>query len=235
MNVCLQVGCNNTAGPDALWCPEHKQGMTTAPNKELEEHRSNIHYCWTTGGPYTGISYGDGLQLPPPKHLGHVTPQSIPTVVRDKLAAVMIAGDMALLLGPKGTGKTCALWAAAYMWLYREVRARFKFIKWPKLLELTNDASHGNSDARTALSQLKQLQGLLLLDDLCYTEPKADTRAYIFDLLDYRYEHNKPTIANTNCSPDEITQTLGGNVLSRFEQSGLIHLTQVHDFRTIKN
>jgi DNA replication protein DnaC len=61
---------------------------------------------------------------------------------------------------------------------------------------------------------------LLVLDEVGVQFGSETEKMYLFEILNGRYENQKPTIVITNLSPDEVSDYLGERVIDRLSEGG---------------
>ena len=136
------------------------------------------------------------------------------------------------LLGMVGTGKTRLAWSIAWAWLNRG-----RSVLYYQVEELLDALREGYSawekgDAIGYHIVLKHTQnvGLLILDDFGAEHGTAWAKAKLDQIVDYRYVHQKPLIATTNLTLDQLAE----RVADRLSEGTLIQLMG-DSFRLKKN
>lgn len=117
----------------------------------------------------------------------------------------------AVLLGPTGTGKTFAAWAAVHELARRGWRWGGASV--PELL----DSLRPDREPLACLSA-----EVLLLDDLGAERATEWTGEQIGRLLDERWNREAPTIATSNLAPDRLAEWLGERAWSRLAGGALV-------------
>lgn len=59
---------------------------------------------------------------------------------------------------------------------------------------------------------------VLLLDDLGAEKSTEWTQAILFEIIDYRYNNNRPIIITTNCLPEELKEKIGERSVDRLRE-----------------
>jgi DNA replication protein DnaC len=118
-------------------------------------------------------------------------------------------GVSLLLMGPTGTGKTHIAFAAA-----REVVAHGVSLAYWNLTQLSADLDWRSAGHRDALDRAKQV-GLLVLDDLGVEGDNDWMRSHVYDILDARWTHDRPTAITSNLLPATIAERVGERTYSR--------------------
>lgn len=133
-----------------------------------------------------------------------------------------------LLEGTYGCGKTHL--AAAVGNLRLDKGDMVLFITTPDLLDHLKSSFSPRADANydETFERIRDA-GLLILDDLGVENPSEWSKEKLFQLLNYRYSHNKPTIITTNRELD----TLDPRIRSRLLDVNVIHHITIHapDYR----
>ena len=136
------------------------------------------------------------------------------------------------LLGESGTGKTHIAFAIGWAWLaqgksvlYYQVESlldalREGYSKWEK----------GDSDGYNRVLKFAQNAGLLILDDFGVQHETKWANSKLDQIVDYRYEHQKPLLATTNLSLNRLPP----RIVDRLTEGWLIHLMG-ESFRKQKN
>lgn len=150
-----------------------------------------------------------------------------------------------ILSGDKGQGKTHLmaavandLFARAHQPLYvvvpdwlDYVRAGFRTSGPTGPHDTVTVAENGDSvDER--MRQAKEVD-VLLLDDLGAEKRSAWSDQVLYQLLNYRYNEEKPTIISTNCSMEPGASGIEARILSRMRDRGLSHIIPLYgpDYR----
>lgn len=134
-----------------------------------------------------------------------------------------------IFVGPAGKGKSRAAW----MLLKREILAgrRCYGITATQLAKYAADQWHSRAEERNAAETvLRECKGcsILLLDDLGKQKFTERAELELYDVLEYRTSHKKPTIATSNADGKSFRQMLsedrGEPILRRLQQfSTAIH------------
>ena len=124
-----------------------------------------------------------------------------------------------IILGNYGTGKThlavavCRVLAAAgYSVSFTKCSEMLKKVKetWGKF----------SDEAERAVIRTFRLPDLLVIDD-CGVQFNSDAERNIFyDVVDFRYDHMRPTIITANCNEGELKMLIGERVYDRMRDDG---------------
>lgn len=118
-----------------------------------------------------------------------------------------------LFHGPCGIGKTHLAAAIANRLMGK---MELLYISCPDLLLELREAFQGKR-VENKLNIAKSIP-LLFLDDIGAEKPSEWVQETLFVLLNYRYEHQLPTILTTNFSLKELSIRLGDRIVSRISQ-----------------
>lgn len=130
------------------------------------------------------------------------------------------AGRSLILSGKVGTGKTHLACAVAnhlaaegrYIPMYRTVSGLLQYIK-------------GSYDNRSGYSELQAFSALvtphlLVIDEVGATKPTEFELATLFNVINGRYEQQKPTVIITNLKPSELAEAIGERCVDRLREGG---------------
>jgi DNA replication protein DnaC len=131
-----------------------------------------------------------------------------------------------ILVGPAGKGKSRAAWMLIKRWMLEGKRcygttatqlAKAAADQWHSRVEERNKAEFVIQECRGA--------GILLIDDLGKQKFTERAELELFDILEYRTSHKKPTIATSNADGKTFRQMLS-------EDRGEPILRRLHQFST---
>jgi DNA replication protein DnaC len=128
------------------------------------------------------------------------------------VASVNLGRSM-LLLGPTGTGKTHQAYGAIRELAVTGVAARWVVTTTADMYAALRPR-HG-IDSEAEFLRYRDAR-ILLIDDLgAERKPTEFTEEINFRLINWRYEHQLPTLITSNLVPKEISERLGDRVTSR--------------------
>lgn len=124
----------------------------------------------------------------------------------------IVTGPSLLLIGSTGTGKTYAAYGAV-----RALAVSGVGCSW---LVTTAADMYGQLRPRPKVDSEEEFDryarcGLLVLDDLGAAKGSEWNEEINYRLVNYRYEHHKPTLITSNVPPKELAGALGDRVASR--------------------
>lgn len=127
----------------------------------------------------------------------------------------VLHGPSLLLAGPTGTGKTYQAFGAI-----RALTVSGAACSW---LAITAADCYARLRPRHRVDAEAEFQaisnaGLLLLDDLGAAKSSEWNEEVNYRLINYRYEHEKPTIITSNVAPKYLGAALGDRVSSRLSE-----------------
>lgn len=144
---------------------------------------------------------------------------SIPKKIKDitlvdENAQIFSAGlykDL-IILGPTGVGKT----VLAYKLMERYITDGYPctLVTIAELLRQFDEFRHANDGTHPFTKYGKQ-ECVVVLDDLGTGRQADREREIMYQIMDYRYMHNLPTIITSNLTLDQIESTFDGRLLSR--------------------
>jgi len=136
-----------------------------------------------------------------------------------------------LFEGEAGMGKTHLASAIANELLEKEVDVLFLVV--PEFLD-TLRFSYNNENNANEEELIKRAQStqVLILDDLGAHNFSQWTRGKIFNLINYRLNHQLPCVITTNLSADELNMEIGSRTVSRImEICDIYYLDSDKDIR----
>lgn len=131
-----------------------------------------------------------------------------------------------ILFGPCGTGKTHLAAAIANRWI---TKLPVLFVSCPEMLQGFRESMSGKSQD-SALKIAKDVR-LLIVDDIGAEKPSDWVRETLFVLINHRYEHKLPTIFTTNCTQQQLAESLGKRIASRMIEMCRLIRIEDQDYR----
>lgn len=133
---------------------------------------------------------------------------------------VLTTGRSAVFVGTPGTGKTHLASAIAQA-VARRYNASFCYVTVLRAMRAIKatwreDSEQSESDVVWKLTS----PDLLILDEVGVQFGSEFEKNILFDVINYRYEHRKPTIFLSNLSAPELTAYLGERVVDRLREDG---------------
>lgn len=132
-----------------------------------------------------------------------------------------------ILAGPVGTGKTHL--AVAVLNAAIEQGVQPYFIPAPDMIRKLGASYQDDS----TMEYLWMLQGseLLVLDDAGKEMTQEKNKEFMFQLLNNRYEGDRPTVITTNLSPNDLIGRYGDAVASRLREVADLVIVDGADYR----
>lgn len=122
------------------------------------------------------------------------------------------SGPSLVILGPTGTGKTFEAWGAV-----RALAASGAGFSWSVTSAADMYAAlrpRHRVDAEEEFERYARA-GLLVIDDLGAAKTSDWVEEINYRLINYRYEHNRPTLITSNVPARDLAEALGDRVTSR--------------------
>lgn len=143
------------------------------------------------------------------------------------------AGRCLILLGKPGTGKTHlaasiadhVIRSASASAVYRTVSGILTYIKG----SYDRDVEYSEAEAFASLVK----PALLIIDEVGATKPTEFEQATLFQIINGRYEEQKPTVVISNLDPHELPAALGERCVDRLREGGGIAL--VFDWKSVRS
>lgn len=122
------------------------------------------------------------------------------------------------LFGPTGTGKTYALLSLIKALYKREIPLYWiRYMNVKNLDEEILDRMRNHGTASSFLTSLSQSM-LLFIDDFGVDRLSERFIRDIYQIIDYRWSHEKPTVFSSNLKPEEIKKLYGDRIFSRLQE-----------------
>lgn len=116
------------------------------------------------------------------------------------------------LLGETGVGKTYQAYGALKSALWKEEKVSWQAVSEADLLGSMRPRN--GVDPETELAKYRTA-GILLVDDFGSSKASEWVEEVTYRIVNWRYEHMKPTIFTSNLTPDAIKDSVGDRVASR--------------------
>lgn len=134
------------------------------------------------------------------------------------------AGRCLLLVGNVGTGKTHLASAISEyvirergcLAVYRTLYSLMQYVKG----SFGHEAQYTEAQAYESLIE----PHLLVIDEIGSTKQTEFEQATLFNVINGRYEQQRPTLVISNLMPDELEKSLGDRVMDRLRENGGICL-----------
>lgn len=142
----------------------------------------------------------------------------------------------AILLGPSGAGKTLAALALLHR-LVRDAQrtATTEAVSWVEQMRWTTAHTlararrqYGLGDGEAPDVEKAMWATVLFIDELGFEKNDASTDFVIFEILDYRYSHRKPTIVTSGLTRPEFVARYGDAFVRRIAGDGVGSLIDTH-------
>jgi DNA replication protein DnaC len=130
-----------------------------------------------------------------------------------------------LLSGANGTGKTHLACAAL-----KQFRAGRIYTMFEIGVLLRNAYQHGANREKEVLDMLVRTP-LLVIDELGRTSGKDWEKDWCSHIINKRHENYKPLIIISNLKREYLANRIGGDILSRFDEDGIILSFTGEDYR----
>jgi len=126
------------------------------------------------------------------------------------------------LLGGVGTGKTRLTWTIAWAWLNKGWSVLYYQVE--ELLDALREGysrwEKGDAEGYHVVLRHAQNTKLLILDDFGAEHGTLWAKAKLDQIVDYRYVHQKPLIATTNLTLEQLSE----RIADRLSEGTLIQL-----------
>lgn len=137
---------------------------------------------------------------------------------RERVARIVAANGIAVLLGPRGTGKTQMACSIAHEVCFNAGKA----VRYFRLADFTADL-RANFDG--PVSEAKWLNRyavlpLLVLDEVHEMRGTEFNDEVFRGTVDRRYMKRRPTVLISNLKPGEFAEVVGESVMSRISECG---------------
>jgi len=174
--------------------------------------------------------------------LGYYEPEFLETARRSLAAAREFVRECLegrarrglLFTGPVGSGKTFLASAIANALVEREHDVFFVVV--PELLEaIRSGIGRPDSEGENEMERRARTGAVLVLDDLGAHNYTEWTRNTLYSLLNYRINHELPTVITTNLSLEQLEYYLGERTTSRILEHCRVYRLRVgQDIRRVK-
>lgn len=209
-----------------IWsrCPECQAELKRLREKaEAEEKERKRIEQWQMSLGYSGIParfHDRTLESFKAEDPGQKAALSFATAYANGFDECLQTGRGAIFIGKPGTGKT-HLACGIGLQVMEQNRARVLF-------KTVQRAIRGIKDTWTKGSEITESEAiaelvdpeLLILDEVGVQFGSDFEKNTLFDVLNERYEHRRPTIFLSNLTKQEITGFLGERVMDRLREDG---------------
>ena len=137
----------------------------------------------------------------------------------DEFDEVVRTGRSAIFVGGPGTGKTHLAIGVAHQVLKNGRAAIFLTVQ-RAIRRIKDTWNRGSSETESQTVRALTYPDLLILDEVGIQHGSETERHLLFDVLNERYENNKPTIYLSNLTIEEVKPFLGERVFSRMREGG---------------
>ncbi len=127
-----------------------------------------------------------------------------------------------VVIGDIGTGKTYFLWCLVKILLYKICETELIFTKF---IDIDNDFINENLISKTSLNTIKKYQDIpfLFIDDFAIYQPSEIMQTHLFEILNHRWQHFKPTIIATDFN-NKIKESFCNGKMFDFDTYTCIHM-----------
>ena len=192
--------------------------------RERKEYAARLRSLWR--GDVRPVDT-EGYRFPvPPVRFREAVPESLSKGLFEQLVRVVVDGEMGVLLGPIGVGKTHALWALVFAVVSKNRRKTVQFVDWSDLcLWASQSDSFGEygAEIRAMMSTLASCD-LLMVDEFGTTTPKDNQFHRIHKVLNERYAAKRPTLLATTVDLAGLEESMGQALVSRLRGGHIIEL-----------
>jgi DNA replication protein DnaC len=162
----------------------------------------------------------------PKRHAKRAVGQIKPVFSEQAQGAIRTAlasDSILLLLGPRGAGKTQVAVQVAIERI-RDGRSPGRYLKTTDMFAIIKATWTSTEREDDVLRRLRKTP-LLVLDEFHEMGTTEWEQRTVVNLLDHRYDDEVPTILISNCTPENVAQTINPSVLDRAnERGGILHL-----------
>jgi DNA replication protein DnaC len=139
--------------------------------------------------------------------------------------------SIAFICGPPGSGKTHIAVATIRRWVMaKKDNARF-FVSGQLMGAIKDGFRDGTSEG---VIRRAEDATLLILDDLGSEMATDWVKETVYNLINYRYNHLKPTLVTSNLTLNEIRDTYHARLASRLASGVIVNLSAMPDMRTAR-
>lgn len=143
--------------------------------------------------------------------------KEVPEKIRDHLKQMAKTKKGIYIWGECGTGKTHVVYGIMKHCIEKRIPARI--YNSPELLDIIRHFYGQRYEYRDdELRQLKDYQGLVIIDDIGAEKPTAWVAETFYKILNVRYELMLPTIFTSNLSLDQLAEKNGDRISSRIAE-----------------
>lgn len=134
------------------------------------------------------------------------------------IVAYLKQGKSAIIYGSNGTGKTHLAYACCFHQISQNKTAKY-ILAFDFFNEIRDSFdTHTSNDIVMQYAKYDYL----VIDEVDKTQGTAMEFAYLYSLINRRYNDIKPTVLVTNSKPDELKVIVGASVIDRIGSDGKI-------------
>jgi DNA replication protein DnaC len=102
-------------------------------------------------------------------------------------------------------------------WAFAGTSRRVRYAATVEFLEAMRPTNHNEAERERIMRDLQRVHALLL-DDLGKDKPSEWVHEQLYELVNYRYNHELPTLVTSNNGADELVERVGQGVVDRLAE-----------------